>query len=195
MVLSVLRLHQVAAQEIVDGRHAAGLGVAPGHALGRRQPLRRQLRRHRIHANFRIEQHMGRVGADGVAPRRPRPAAHDKLVAERCRAQGRRILHAAGVVAEDLEPLAVQAGEPAADQQLPNSMLEEEAADDADPDLFVRSRRRCQRHGRRQLGHDPADQRAVEALQRPVIVSLVGQEERLVGADAGGKRGGHGRYP
>ena len=65
---AVGRLHQVAREIIVERRQAAGVGMTPGIALHRREPLRRQLRRHPVHADFGINDHVRRVGEDRLPP-------------------------------------------------------------------------------------------------------------------------------
>ena len=130
MVLAVRRLHQITTQIVIKSWKAAGLGVAPGIALNRSQPLCGELGRDRVHAHLRIDQDMGSVGQDGLAPALERQRSLHEAVAGLGGDAGVTIRLRAGVIAEDPEAGSVQLRKPALDRNLPVRMLTEEAADD-----------------------------------------------------------------
>ena len=157
--------------------------------MHRREPLRREPRRHRVHPHFRIDQHVRTVGRDGGAPAVDRQRPAYEPLAERGSLVGRGVALRAGVIAEQAKALAVEACHPALDRDLPVGVLTEEAADDAEAHGLARLRRRWQLRRRIALGHEPADQRAVARLQCAVVQALIGQVERLVRTDAVGETG------
>ena len=127
---AVGRLHQVAREIIVERRQAAGVGMTPGIALHRSETLRRQLRRHPVHADFGINDHVRRVGEDRLPPGVERQRAADETLAQRCGRFSLGVAFVRDVIAEQPKPAAVELAEPALDRDFPVRMLPEEAADD-----------------------------------------------------------------
>ena len=187
MLVAVGRLHQRTREEVVHGGIAAGIGVAPGHALGRGEAICGDPSRGGIHADVGIEQDVRAVGEDFFAPALTGQRPLHEAVALPGGDFGLGVAIADGVVAEDFELAAIKLAEPTPDHQLPNGVVAEEAADDADADFFAGRQRRRYGHGGIFVGDDFADQRAVLLLQIAVVVTLIGQVERLVGADRGGE--------
>ena len=133
----IRRLHQVAGQEVVHRWHAGGLGMSPAHALHRRQPLRGQPAHHRVHADFRIEQDVGRGSGYCLAPRhRRRQVAHEPI-AQIGGQRGQVIRRRAGVEAGHLKAVAVEFRQRAFQEQLEHRVRVEIAADDAQSDAFA----------------------------------------------------------
>src|SRR5262249_61689396 len=83
MVLAVGRLHQITTQIVIESWKAAGIGVAPGIALNRSQPLCGELSRDGVHAHLRIDQEMGGIGQDLLSPAIERERTLDKTIAKR----------------------------------------------------------------------------------------------------------------
>src|SRR5215472_9752122 len=104
MLLRVWRLHQVARQEIIEGRKAAGVRMAPGIALHRGKPLGGKLRRGRAHPDLGIEQNMRRIGCDLLPPALDRQRSLHESVAERTCASRFSVARRAGVITEEAEP-------------------------------------------------------------------------------------------
>ena len=84
MRVGVRRLHQVAAEKIVDGRKSARDRMAPGRALHRRKAHRRELRRHLVHPDFGKQQNMRRIVGDLLPPGIERTRSSDEPIAQ-CR--------------------------------------------------------------------------------------------------------------
>src|SRR6202023_2145047 len=82
-----------------------------------------------------------------------------------------------------LKPAAGEAAEPALDRDFPVRMLPEEAADNRDPDRLAGLRRRRQFRRPEARSHDAADHGAVDRLEIAIILTLIGQVERLVRTD------------
>src|ERR1700686_4265518 len=125
---------------MVDGRKAAGDRVPPGSALHGREPLRRQLRRYLVHADFGIDQDMRRVVQDRAPPRIQRQRALDEAFAQRRRHIGLGIPLGAGMIAGYTKPGPVEPAEPTLDWNLPVRVPPEKPADDAEPDRLARAR-------------------------------------------------------
>src|ERR1700680_3563402 len=120
---------------------------------------------------------------DRLAPAVERQRSLDEALAKRRRGLGLGVLLGAGVIAEHLEPPAVQLAQPALDRDFPVGMLAEEPADDPYPDRLARLWRTRQCRRGISLGHDATDQRSVERLQVAGVAALIGQVERLVRPD------------
>ena len=99
VVLAVGGFDQFTAEEIVEGRKAAGLRMAYIAALGGGEAERRQLRGLIAHADVRVDENVRPVGEDGLPPAFGRGGALHKAVAKLPRQRGFRILAAAEVVA------------------------------------------------------------------------------------------------
>jgi hypothetical protein len=179
MLLPVRRLHQLAAEKAVDGRKPARIGMPPGRALDRGKALRGKLRRDCIHADIGMNDDVERILRDNLAPAIDRQRPLHETIAQAGRLLGCGVLLEARVVAEDPEAPAIDLAQPAADGDFPNGVMPEESADDAKPDGFVRVRRRRERRLRITRGHDPAHQRTIDAGELAIVVSLVGEKERL----------------
>jgi len=148
---------------------------------------RRQPRRNRIHADFRIDQHVRPIGQDPLAPVSERHRALDKTIEHRNSGRGIGILPDRGVVAVNLEPVAIDLADPALYRHLPYRVTPEMAADDTDPDLLSHRRWRWQWRGRKRTRHDIADKSAVPRLQFAIVAALVGEIERLTDTDPAGQ--------
>src|ERR1700730_2039880 len=131
MVLPVGRLHQLAAEIVIDRRKSARVGMAPGSALDGGQALCSEPNRDRIHADVGMNQGVGRVVQDHVAPTLHRQRPLYKAIAVARRLLGCGIFLNPGVITEDLKPPAVDLAEPAPNRNFPNGMLPEEPADNA----------------------------------------------------------------
>src|ERR1700730_7126353 len=165
MVLPVGRLHQLAAEIVIDRRKSARVGMAPGIALDGGQALCGEPSRDRIHADVGMNERMGRVLQDHLAPTVDRQWPLYKAIAEAGRLLGRGIFLDPGVITDDLKPPAVDLAEPTADRNFPNRMLPEEPADNAESYALVGPWRGGESSRGVPLGHDPAHERAVNARE------------------------------
>src|SRR6202049_800222 len=122
MFLSSRRLHQIAADVVVERRKSAGGRMSPRVELDWSRAVRCELRGDSIHSHFRGDQHMQRVSQYRLAPaiKGKRPL-HEPL-AQRGGSFGFRILPAAGIIPEKLEPLPIELSGPAFDRSLPDRM-------------------------------------------------------------------------
>src|SRR5262249_22521377 len=145
--------------------------------------LGRELDRDVVHAHFGIDQDVRRIGLELGAPALDRERPADEALAQSGRRLGLRVRARVGRIAEQPEPGAIELAEPALDRDLPVRMVTEESADDADPDGLFRLRRWRERRRRIALRHDPADEFAIARLQLAVVLSLVGEIERLLRTD------------
>src|SRR5262249_26213265 len=96
--------------------------MPPGHALRRSEPLRGEPTGHRIHPHLGIDQNVGRIAEDRLAPAFGREGPANKTVAELRRYRGRRIPQRPGVIADYLEFTAVELAHPTFDEQFPHRM-------------------------------------------------------------------------
>ncbi len=87
------------------------------------------------------------------------------------------------MIAGDVKTLPVELAGPSLDRNFPVGVAVEKAADDADTNQFARCRRRRQRWRRKTLRDHPADDAAVDLLQRAVIVALVREQKRVARTD------------
>src|SRR5215467_2811618 len=147
MLLRVGRLHQVARQEIIEGRKAAGFRMAPGIALHRGKPLGSELCRDRAHPDLGINQNMRRIGCDLLPPALDRQRPLHEALAERTHASRLRIGLALDVITEEPEPAAVELFEPAL-KEAPTGVPAEKAADEAHAHALTGWWRRRQCDGR-----------------------------------------------
>src|SRR5262245_42540977 len=107
----------------------------------------------------------------------------DETVAEAGGGFGLLVADCAKVVTGHVKTLPVQLTGPSPDWNFPVGVTVEKAADDADTDHLA-WRRRWRQWGRRKaLRDDAADDVAIELLQRAVVFTLVGEQERMAGAD------------
>jgi hypothetical protein len=184
--LRIHRLHQVAGEEVVKRRHAAGDRLTPAVALHRREALGGQPHRHRVDADLGVNQHVRPVGQDGLAPALQWQRTLHEARAQRAGGCGLGVLPLAGIVTEQLETVAVQPGQPTFDRDLPIGMVAEKSADNADADTLPGCQRR-QRRGRIARRHHGTDKLAVQRLQHAIVLTLIGKVKRLARADTGGE--------
>ena len=175
------RLHQIAAEKIVERRHAARIRMPPGRALHRRQSLCRQPSGDRVHADFRIDDGIECVLDDQLSPGVGRQRTLREAIAERGGLPGLAVDVARCVVAKNLKFLTFDLSEPAVDPHLPVRMKRKKAADDAKSNAFAGTRRRAQRSGAARPRHDPARERSIYRLQFSIVQALIGEQEGLAG--------------
>src|ERR1700759_320457 len=138
MLLTIRRLDQFAAEETVDGRIAARLRRADVTALQGRHPKRRQLRSLGVHADVGENEHVRPIGQDDLPPALDRKRSLDEALTVLAGHRRLRVLHAAGVIAEHLEAVAIELRDPTLDADLPYRVLMKEAADNADANRLAR---------------------------------------------------------
>src|SRR5262249_53609960 len=107
----------------------------------------------------------------------------DETVAEAGGDFGLLVPDDAEVIAGDVKTLPVELADPSPDRNFPVGMAIEKAADDADADHLARRGRRRPRWRRKAVRGDSADDVAIDLLQRAVVLPLVGEQERMAGAD------------
>ncbi len=188
MVRAIGRLHRRTAEEIIDRRIAGGGGMTPGGILNRREPHRCQPGHHRIHPHLGIDQDMRSIGNDGRPPLLDRHRALHEPIEHRLGDVALPIAQRAGMIADQGEAGPVQPRDPTPGRQAPDRMVAEMPADETDPDRLARLRRIGKRHRQVSSGGRPADEVAVETLQRVIVAPLIGQVERLGRADPRGER-------
>ncbi len=183
VIRSACGFHEIAADEVIDGRKSTGDGVSPGTALNCREPLGRQLRRQLVHPDFGKNQNMRRVVQYRAPPGIERQRALYETVAQCRRCVGLAIPFGARVIAGHMKPIPVQHFEPSLDRNLPIRVLPEEAAYDTQPDRLVRARRVWQNGRRVSRSHDFADERPIQGLKLLIVAALIREIKRLMGAD------------
>ena len=94
--------------------------------------------RNGIHADIGIDQDVRAVGEDLLAPAIAGQRALDEAIALGDGDVGLGVAGGAGVIAEHLKLAAIELAQPALDHQLPDRVVAEHAADDADPHLLAR---------------------------------------------------------
>src|SRR5258708_18505700 len=99
--------------------------------------------------------------------------ALDETVAMLPRELGFAVVLQGGDVAKDLEPLRIELCDPATGPDLPNRMLKEKSADNADAHRFVRRGRRRKLDFTVTCRHDPRGETAEHGLQVTVAMALV----------------------
>src|SRR5262245_66443396 len=125
MVLAVGRLHQITTQIVIESWKAASIGVAPGIALNRSQPLCGELSRDGVYAHLRIDQDMRGIGQDLLSPAIEWQGTLDKTIAKGGCHLCLAILLVSGVIAQCSEPLRIHLAAPALDRNLPIDMPRE----------------------------------------------------------------------
>src|SRR4029077_13737354 len=127
-------------------------------------------------------QNMRRIRQNCLAPEVSRQRTLDETFAKGLRLRCRRVPAFPGVITEDPELPAVEPAQPAASVQLPHRMVAEILADDPHPDGLPRCGRRRHCRGRVPFTHDLANRRAVKRLEIAVVLTLIGEEKRLIRA-------------
>src|SRR5262245_55460345 len=112
MVLSVIGLHQIAAEEVVDGWKSAGLWMPPGIALYWRQALGSEEQTDRMHSHLGIDQDMRCIAQNQLSPAIERQWALDEAITKRGQNIRLVVLIASGVIAEYFESPTIQLGKP-----------------------------------------------------------------------------------
>jgi hypothetical protein len=145
--LFISRFHEIAADEVIDGRKTAGDRMPPGRALAsaRRMPA---------------------SCAETLSMPTSRNSSKERACTKAV-AQGRSRLAVPfnpGVAAEDAKPVPVEHLQPALDGNLPVRMLAEESADDLKPDRLLRGWRRRQYWGCKSGAESATDSRPIERL-------------------------------
>src|SRR5580700_1534113 len=115
---------------------------------------------------------MRRILRDRRPPRIERTWPRNKTLAQRGCYLGLAVLLDAGVIAEYAKARPVEHLQPALDRNLPVRMLAEEAADDGEPDRFVRSGSGRHVEGLVSGSHDLADGRTELRLQLAIVAAL-----------------------
>ena len=139
----------------------------------------------RAHPGLRVNENVRRVSCDDVAPLIERKRTLHKLLAERGGLCCCRIGFHAGVVAKQAKPTPIELTEPALDRRLPDRVPAKMPAYKPDPNGVIRCGWRSERNGRKPIGHDLADQRAIGLRQVAIVQALIGKEERMSRTDAG----------
>ena len=123
------------------------------------------------------------VGEDFPPPAFSVESAMHEAVAHAGGDVGLIIMDDTEVIASHAEAAPIELVDPAFDRNLPVGVAEEEAANDADADRLAGRGRWRQRRGRKVTRDNAGYHLAIELLQLAVVAALIGEQERLLGAD------------
>src|SRR2546430_14297102 len=172
-----------AVDEVTAWGKSSGDGLPPGRTWTPREPLGRELCRHLVHADFGENQNMGRVVQYRAPPGIERQRALDEMIAQCGGLVGLAIPLGARVIARHMKPIPIQHLEPSLDRDLPIRVLPDKPANDTQFDRLMRARRLWQDGRLVSRSHNFANKRAIQGLKLPIVTALIGQIERLMGAD------------
>src|SRR6266571_2009785 len=106
--------------------------MSPGSDLHRRESQARQLQRHRVHADFRIDEHIETLAPDGLDPLPQIPGTAFKVGRARHGKLCFLILVGAEIERVKRDALALELSEPAFDNRVPDGMVRKKTANDPD---------------------------------------------------------------
>src|SRR5262245_48897601 len=175
MVIGIGGLHQVAAEEEINGRIATRLRVSPRRALDRCQALCRQHRCLDVHADLRIDQNVERISENLPTPLLDRVGTLYEPFAMLERQLGFGVDDRPSVIAKQTKPAAVELGDPSLQRNLPDRMPPVETGDEPDTHRLVRRGRWRQRRAWIALRDQPASKRAMDRLQMSIVPALIRQ--------------------